>query len=62
MMDVETVRAIGEDFGLFCSMFGGDTLYDWEEAAFTKGVCRRADGRFLAQLGGVSVPRGNGKS
>src|SRR5262245_4508207 len=60
-MNADLVRAIEEDFGVFCSQFAL-ALYTWERAAFTEGACRRALGRFLAALAGVSVPRGNGKS
>jgi Phage Terminase len=54
-------KAIGEDFGLFCATFDLG-LYEWQQAAFTEGACRRMAERFVTPLSGVSVPRGNGKS
>src|SRR5207244_4717641 len=49
-----------DDVLAFCARFG-IRLYDWQRDAFGE-ACRRADGRFLRRLAGISVPRGNGKS
>jgi hypothetical protein len=59
-MNVETARAISEDFALFCAVYGV-TLYPWQVEAFGAAF-RREGGRFCARLAGVSAPRGNGKS
>jgi phage terminase large subunit-like protein len=57
----DLAKAIGEDFGLFCRTFDLG-LYEWQQAAFAEGACRRMAERFVTPLAGVSVPRGNGKS
>ena len=54
------LAALAESFLAFCDAFGIG-LYDWQRAAFGEAV-RREAGRFVHPLGGISVPRGNGKS
>jgi phage terminase large subunit-like protein len=49
-----------EDFLAFCDAFG-IPLFPWQRDAFG-GATRREAGRFLHPLGGISVPRGDGKS
>lgn len=44
----------------FCARFGVP-LYDWQRDAF-EAATRRAGDRFVRPLGGISAPRGDGKS
>lgn len=53
-------RALAENFPAWCDHFG-IRLYPWQRDAFGDAT-RRAGGRFLHRLAGISVPRGNGKS
>jgi phage terminase large subunit-like protein len=57
---VRDLAALAESFVVFCETFGIG-LYDWQRAAFGEAT-RREGGRFVRPLGGISVPRGNGKS
>jgi hypothetical protein len=59
-LSADEVRAIAEDFPMFCSVLG-IALYPWQADAFGLAL-RREDGRFVHHLAGVSAPRGNGKS
>jgi phage terminase large subunit-like protein len=51
---------LAEDFLVFCETFGV-SLFAWQKEAFGEAT-RREAGRFVHPLGGISVPRGNGKS
>jgi len=51
---------VSEDFLFFCDTFAVP-LFPWQREAFGDATQRR-DGRFSYHLGGISVPRGNGKS
>jgi hypothetical protein len=51
---------LSEDFLSFCDAFG-IPLFPWQREAFGGATVRR-DGRFIYPLGGISVPRGDGKS
>jgi phage terminase large subunit-like protein len=54
------LHRITEDFVFFCDSFGVP-LFDWQREAFG-GATQRVEGRFVCPLGGISVPRGDGKS
>ena len=54
------LRGLAEDFLAWCDAFGV-CLFDWQRAAFGAAT-RRKGGCFVHPLGGISVPRGNGKS
>jgi len=54
------LAACAEDFLQFCETYG-IKLYPWQVEAFG-GATKRVDGHFLHRLGGISVPRGDGKS
>jgi phage terminase large subunit-like protein len=56
----DPILDLGEDFLAWCRAYG-ITLYPWQVDAFG-GATERKDGKFLHPLGGVSAPRGNGKS
>ena len=59
-MTDDAAVAVAESFPRFCDVFG-ITLYGWQAEAFGEAT-RREAGRFVYPLGGISVPRGNGKS
>ena len=52
--------ALGENFLAWCDAFGV-RLFDWQREAFGEAT-RREGGRFVHPLGGICVPRGDGKS
>jgi hypothetical protein len=56
-MDAER---LAESFLDFCITTGVE-LYDWQREAFGEAT-RRENGRFVYRVGGVSVPRGDGKT
>jgi phage terminase large subunit-like protein len=56
----QDLRQIAEDFLTFCGHFGVP-LFPWQKEAFG-GATERVNGRFVYPLGGISVPRGDGKS
>jgi phage terminase large subunit-like protein len=57
---VPNLAALAENFLAFCD-WCGLALYGWQQEAFG-GATRREAGRFVHPLGGISAPRGNGKS
>ena len=59
LTDQDLLR-VSEDFLYFADTFD-IPLFDWQREAFGQAT-RRVDGTFLYPLGGISVPRGNGKS
>jgi len=60
MLDADLLLRLSEDFLAWAAYFGIE-LYDWQAEAFGQ-ASRRAGGRFMHPLAGISVPRGNGKS
>lgn len=54
------LQQVSEAFLFFCDTFS-IPLFDWQREAFGNAT-RREAGTFLYPLGGISVPRGNGKS
>jgi hypothetical protein len=52
--------ALLDDVLAFAGRFGVQ-LYPWQGDAFGR-ACQRTEGRFVHRVGGISVPRGNGKS
>jgi len=52
--------ALAEDFVAFCDAFR-IPLFAWQREDFGAAL-RREDGRFKHRLGGISVPRGDGKT
>ena len=59
LSDVE-LRRVSDDFLSFADCFGVP-LFSWQREAFG-GATRRVEGTFVCPLGGISVPRGDGKS
>jgi hypothetical protein len=54
------VARLAENFLLWCETFG-IKLFPWQHEAFGEAT-RREHGKFVHQLSGISVPRGDGKS
>lgn len=53
-------KALAEDFLAWADYYDQD-LFAWSREAFG-GATRRLNGQFVHRLGGISAPRGNGKS
>lgn len=55
-----TLAVLAEDFLAFCLCFH-IALFEWQVEDFGEACCREA-GRFVRPIGGISAPRGDGKT